>query len=157
MPKINRNLSVYISIVLTALMLAAVVALAFYLPAFIDRILNLPGNGGAIPDLTPFQRTFVYVAFYAELAFMLLGLGLLFALLILVQRKRVFTDPAVELIRYISWCLIFMGAVMTSLTFFRTNALIVGIALFFVGLTIRVVKNVIESAVFIKKENDLTV
>ncbi|MBO4791603.1 MAG: DUF2975 domain-containing protein [Clostridia bacterium] len=33
----------------------------------------------------------------------------------------------------------------------------VGGAVLFVGLTVRVVKNVIEEAVYIKEENDLTV
>ena len=155
--KLNRKFSVYISIVLTAVMFCAVTALAFYMPTFLERLLTLPDRSGAQPDLSPFLRVFVYISFYAELALMLTGLGMLFALLILVQKKRVFTAPAVELIRYISWCLIIMGIIMTALTFFRTNALIVGVALLFVGLTVRVVKNVIEAAVYLKEENDLTV
>ncbi|MBP5731034.1 MAG: DUF2975 domain-containing protein, partial [Clostridia bacterium] len=36
-------------------------------------------------------------------------------------------------------------------------AVIAGAAVLFVGLAIRVVKNVIEEAVYIKEENDLTV
>ena len=37
------------------------------------------------------------------------------------------------------------------------TALFVGAAILFVGLTTRVVKNVIEAAVWLKEENDLTV
>ena len=88
---------------------------------------------------------------------MILGLGMLFALLILVLKEKVFTAAAVELIRYISWCLIFMGVILIALTFFFTLALPVGIAVLFVSLAVRVVKNVIEAAVCIKEENDLTV
>ena len=85
------------------------------------------------------------------------GLGMLFALLLLVKRGSVFTKAAVELIRYISWCLIFMGFIMISLAFLTLIAVVAGAAVLFVGLAIRVVKNVIEEAVYIKEENDLTV
>ena len=157
MPKINRKLSVYISIVLTAVIFAGAIVLAFFLPTLLDYLLGLPGLNGEHLSLAPYQTTIVYVAAYAELALMLTGLAMLFALLLLVQRKKVFTLPAVELIRYISWCLIFMGIIMIALTFFSIIALLVGAAVLFFGLTIRVVKNVIESAVYLKEENDLTI
>lgn len=157
MLKINRKLSVIISIVLTAVMFAGTIALAFLMPAFLKYLLGLPGLNGELMNLAPYQTTIVYIAAYAELALMLTGLVLLFALLLLVQRKKVFTMPAVELIRYISWCLIFMGIIMIALTFFSIIALLVGAAVLFFGLTIRVVKNVIESAVYLKEENDLTI
>ena len=157
MLKINRKLSVYISIVLTAIMFVATVVLAFYMPALLKYLLSLPNSAGEQLDLAPFQKTVVYVAAYAVLALMAAGLGMLFALLLLVQKKKVFTIPAVELIRYISWCLIFMGIIMVALTFCSVIALCVGAAVIFVGLTVRVVKNVIEEAVCLKEENDLTV
>ncbi len=157
MLKINRKISVYISIVLTAIMFACAVALAFYMPTFLEHLLSLLEKSGAFSGLAPFQMTVLYVALYAEIALMMIGLGMLFALLLLVQKKMVFTPTAVELIRYISWCLILMGVIMASLTFFSLLALFIGAAVFFVGLTIRVVKNVIESAVYLKEENDLTI
>ena len=157
MLKINRKLSVYISIVLTALMLCGTVVLAFFLPSIIEYLLGLPDRNGAILDLLPAQRVTVYVASYAVLALMAGVLGMLFALLLLVRQGKVFTRAAVELIRYISWGLIFMGFIMMILTFCTRLAVILGVAVQFVGLTIRVVKNVIEEAVYIKEENDLTV
>ena len=157
MLKINRKISIYISIVLTAVMFAGTVALAFFIPAFSDYLLRLPDMNGEVPVMTAFQRTAVRTGLYAELALMLAGLGMLFALLLLVQRKKVFTAAAVELIRFISWCLIFMGVILIALTFCRIFALFIGAAILFVGLTIRVVKNVIEAAVCLKEENDLTV
>ena len=157
MLKIDRKISVYISIVLTAVMFVGAVVLAFFVPTLLEYALGTPGLSGAVPALSQFQRTLCYVAAYAEIALMLLGLGLLFALLLLVRRQLVFTLNAVELIRYISWCLIFMGIIMISLTFCSMIALFVGSAILFVGLTTRVVKNVIEAAVWLKEENDLTV
>ena len=157
MLKINRRLSVFISIVLTTVMFAGTVALAFYMPAFLRYLFSLLDKSGILSDLSPVRQTMLFAAAYAEIALMLSGLGMLFALLLLVHKKKVFTLKAVELIRYISWCLILMGVVMISLTFFSLIALFAGTAVLFVGLTIRVVKNVIEEAVFLKEENDLTV
>ena len=82
---------------------------------------------------------------------------MLLFLLSLILKKRVFTPASVELIRYISWCLILMGIVLISLIFCSPAFLFGGAAVLFVGLTVRVVKNVIEAAVFLKEENDLTV
>ena len=157
MLKINRKLSVVISLVMTAVMFAAVIALAFYLPVFTDYLIDLPDNTGERLHLQEYQRTLIHIANYGEVALMLIGLGMLFALLLLVRKNKVFTAAAVELIRYISWCLILMGLILISLTFFFTLAPFVGVAILFLGLTVRVVKNVIESAVFLKEENDLTV
>ena len=157
MLKINRKLSVYISLVLTAVMFAAVIALAVYMPTLTEYFISLPDNTGERLTLKPFQRVLIHAAAYGEIFFMLLGLGMLFALLLLVLRGKVFTFTAVDLIRYISWCLIFMGIIFVALTFFFTLSVYVGAAVLFVGLTIRVVKNVIEAAVYLKEENDLTV
>ena len=103
MLKIDRKISVYISIVLTAVMFVGAVVLAFFVPALLEYVLGTPGLSGAVPALSQFQRTLCYVAAYTEIALMLLGLGLLFALLLLVRRQLVFTQIAVGLIRYISW------------------------------------------------------
>ena len=157
MLKINRKVSVFISLVLTVIMFAAVVALAFVLPTFTDYLISLPDNTGERLALTDAQRTLIHIASYGEVEIMLIGLGLLFALLLLVKKGKVFTPAAVALIRYISWCLIFMGLIFVAMTFFFTLAPFVGVAIMFLGLTIRVVKNVIEEAVFLKEENDLTV
>ncbi len=157
MLKISRSISVYISIALTVIMFAGVVVLAFYAPSFIDALLSVSDVPEAFLSLAPTSRTHLFIAAYAEIALMITGLSMLFALLVLVQRKKVFTAAAVELIRYISWCLVLMGVIMLTLSFCSSVALFVGAAVFFVGLTIRVVKNVIEEAVYLKEENDLTV
>ena len=157
MLKINRKLSVYISIVLTAVMFAGLIVLAVFMPFILEYLLKIPGLFGDVAVLSQYKRVIFYTAAYAELAVMMAGLGLLFALLMLVQRRKVFTAAAVELIRYISWCLIFMGIIMIALTSFSVIALIIGAAVLFLGLTVRVVKNVIEEAVYLKEENDLTV
>lgn len=157
MLKINRKVSVYISLVLTAVMFAAVIALTVFMPALTDYLISLPDQTGERLALKDWHVALIRVASYAEAAIMLCGLGLLFALLLLVLKGKVFTGAAVDLIRYISWLLILMGLILVSMTYFFTLASFVGVAIMFLGLTIRVVKNVIEEAVSLREENDLTV
>ena len=88
MLKINRKLSVTISIAITALMFLGTVALAFFLPSFLEYLLGLPDRNGELLALTSTQRTVVYAAAYTELFLMASGLGMLFALLILIRVKR---------------------------------------------------------------------
>ena len=83
--------------------------------------------------------------------------GFLVKLLLLVRKRQVFTDKAVSCLRTISWC-----------CFIEAGLLLVGVACFFMmpvlafvvgflGLVLRVVKNVIEEAVALKAENDFTI
>ena len=84
--------------------------------------------------------------------------GFLVKLLLLVKRHLVFTDRAVSCLRTISWCCFLEAGLcaLSAILYFRIH-----LALFFVagflGLVLRVVKNVIEEAVALKAENDFTV
>lgn len=84
-------------------------------------------------------------------------LAQLFTLLKNIGRDEVFTKSNVNLLRYISWCC-FAGAIITFASgFYYVPWFFVAAAAGFVGLIVRVVKNVIAKAVIIKEENDLTV
>lgn len=69
----------------------------------------------------------------------------------------VFTALSVSYIRVISWCAIICGLLFVALGRYFSIALVVAAAGIFAGLCVLVVKNVIEEAVEIKAENDLTV
>ncbi len=74
-----------------------------------------------------------------------------------IRIEDVFTDENVGLLRRISWCC-FLAALITlvSARFYLVFGLI-SIAAAFMGLILRVVKNVIQQAVIIKAENELTI
>ncbi|MBQ2868015.1 MAG: DUF2975 domain-containing protein, partial [Firmicutes bacterium] len=74
-----------------------------------------------------------------------------------IKNEQVFTDENVSLLRRISWCC-FLAALITLISsrFYLVFGLI-GIAAAFMGLILRVVKNVIQQAVIIKAENELTI
>jgi hypothetical protein len=88
----------------------------------------------------------------------LLALVSLDRLLGSIGRGEVFIAKNVRALRLISWCcfaealLLAAAAWMFSLILFSLS-----IAAAFFGLILRVVKNVIEAAVLIKAENDLTI
>lgn len=85
---------------------------------------------------------------------------LLYNLLKLLRRieaELVFTPENVELLRRISWsCFVGAGIALTSL-FYYYPWFFVAVAAAFMGLIVRVVKNVVAQAVELKNEADYTV
>jgi len=85
---------------------------------------------------------------------------LLYSLLILLRRidaGQVFVDQNVELLRRISWSC-FLGAVIALLSVFYYNSwFFVAVAAAFMGLIVRVLKNVFAQAVELQNESDYTV
>jgi len=85
---------------------------------------------------------------------------LLYSLLKLLRRietGQVFTAKNVELLRRISWsCFVGAGIALISLLYYYPW-LFMGVAAAFMGLIVRVVKNVFAQAVELKNEADYTV
>ena len=79
-------------------------------------------------------------------------------LLLRVREGKVFTAESVGLISGISWgCYLVAGVFCGLAAYFTFVALLVAFVAAFLGLCLRVVKNVIEEATEIKAENDMTV
>jgi len=84
-------------------------------------------------------------------------LALLYALLRQIGSGRVFINKNVGYLRHISWCC-FAGAVLSiASAFYYVPWFAPGIAAAFMGLIIRVVKNVVAEAVALQDESDLTI
>ncbi|MCL2662834.1 MAG: DUF2975 domain-containing protein [Oscillospiraceae bacterium] len=84
-------------------------------------------------------------------------LALLYALLHQIGSGHVFIAENVAYLRYISWCC-FAGAVICIASgFYYIPWFAPGIAAAFVGLIIRVIKNVVAEAVTLQDESDLTI
>lgn len=91
-------------------------------------------------------------------------------LLINVKKEMVFNEKNVKLLRIISWACFYAGLVgvilfiilciktqFLRITLFPLAILALAIAEMFMGLVVRVVKNVFEAAIEIKEENELTI
>ena len=74
-----------------------------------------------------------------------------------LQCGRVFLPFNVKLLRRISWCCFAAAGICLACTPVWYSLLIVTIAAAFVGLIVRIVKNVFEQAILMKDELDFTV
>ena len=157
MPKISKKASVMLSIVLASAFIAIIAALAVVMPFalsdssptrdFIDVL--------ASERLGAENVVAVFLVWgYCVLADALACCVAVLFLLIRVRNGLVFTEISVSIIRFVSWCCLILAAIIL---FAHPTAFIFALAVAFLGICLRVVKNVIEAATAIKNENDLTV
>ncbi len=99
-----------------------------------------------------------YLLSYLVIALVILADICLFLLLRNIRHEAIFTHSSVTLLRVISWASIFAGVLAFPLYFilFR-SALFVSFVGLFLGVVLRVVKQVIEKATALKEENDATI
>ena len=155
--KISNKLSTQISIILAVIFLIGCVAGLFVLPFLTNMLINVDDNIGNRDAITMAGRVFVHVLAYAALLDAILADVMLLYLLMRVKNSLVFTEISVALIRGVSWCCMLLGLIFGLLGIYFQLAFIVAFAGIFLGICLRVTKNVIEQATIIKSENDLTV
>ncbi len=150
MPKISKNASVTLSLICCAIGFLGLIAIAVLLPFALPKGNGGPYDGQYIGRMLPMSYLMLVPVAVAD--------GFLVKLLLLVKKHLVFTDRAVSCLRTISWCCFLEAGLcaLSAILYFRIH-----LALFFVagflGLVLRVVKNVIEEAVALKAENDFTI
>lgn len=74
-----------------------------------------------------------------------------------VKTGAVFTAGTVKMLRVISYCCFAAAVIFAVLGIWRLLALLLCFAAAFVGLLLRVLKNVFQQAVLIREENDFTI
>ena len=95
---------------------------------------------------------------YLILALVLSADVCLLLLLNNIRKGAIFTRRSVQLLRIISWAAIFAGLCAFPLFFwFLREALFIAFVALFLGVVLRVVKQVIEKATELKEENDATI
>ena len=125
---------------------------------WVSELLEYERNGFFINGIiTEGQRTSVMTFGYIGIAAIALAVGMLFALLIRVKGGKVFTDKSVALIRGVSWACYLLALSFIGIGFTYNVSFVAAFLAVFLGLCLRVVKNVLEEACRIKNENDLTV
>ena len=155
MLKIKKNTSAYISLVLAVLALVVLIAIWATLPYIVDYFYSL--FKGRVDG-----KTQLLAALYAASLPVALADILLIRLLLLVRAGRTFSPEAVGSLRGISWCCLFEGAYLIFVGIFMFDPAAVSFCMLafaavFLGIVLRVVKNVFEEATAIKTENDYTI
>ena len=139
--------SITLSLIATYLAAASLLASMIFAQALIEQLLGLPA---------PWARGLAWV-FYACCPAGWAAIGSLLKLLHNLRAGRVFVRQNVQLLRLLSWCFVFVAVVSFAAVYWFPSLLIVGIAAGFLGLILRVVKNVIAQATQLREENDLTI
>lgn len=86
-----------------------------------------------------------------------IAVAMMTALLVRVLHGQVFTQCSVRLIAGIAWCCLAACPLFAAVGYWYCSMFVPAFAAAFVGLSVRVVVNVIGQATEIKAENDLTV
>ena len=86
-----------------------------------------------------------------------LALYHLYRLIDNIDNQKTFTENNVKHLRVLSWLCILAGTICLLSSLYYMPFLMLAIAAAFVGLILRIVKNVFAQAVIIKMENDYTI
>lgn len=154
MPRISKKSSISLSLVMTVLFFSVIVAGAILMPSLVKTLIAISPNAAQIGNI---EHIFILVVAYLVLAVAAVADLFLFLLLLRVRDGEVFTGRSVVLIRGVAWCCVLFGVLFAALGHYFHIAFALGFAVIFLGVCLRVVKNVVEEAVDIKQENDLTV
>jgi len=153
----NRKRSVSLSLAACLVFLVILTAGLFFGPwaikAWFSAFRGWEEDGAAMARILKLTMA----CYYPCAVFAYVTLYSLLRLLWNIKKDAIFVTPNVKYLRCISWCC-FAVAFITLLGGTQyLPFLFMTIAAAFVGLMLRVVKNVMESAVAIKAENELTI
>ena len=147
----NDSRSLMLSKICVILFMALLLLSVLLAPRFVARLMQM-SMSAYIAGKGVFLGT-VYVGGVTAAAL----LALLYVLLHRISAGRVFVKENTACLRYISWCCFFGAAVCIVSAFYYIPWIAVGISAAFMGLIVRVVKNVVAKAVSLQEEADFTV
>ena len=107
--------------------------------------------------LTPSEHTAIMIAFYCCALVTAVALWNMDTLLRSILAEQVFTKENVTRIRCIRWCCAAISLICLPAAFYYLPLIFISIIMGFLGLIVSVVVNVMDAAVKIREENDLTV
>lgn len=148
----NSSKSVLLSSICTKLVMVLVIAFAALLPRLIMYYISFVSWGLQFKDMVWFM-----IILYVCCVPALVALVCLDRLLSNIKRGDVFIKKNVTFLRVISWCCFAVAISLLLATYYYLICLVASIVAAFIGLILRVVKNVIEQAVILKTESDFTI
>jgi hypothetical protein len=147
----NDNRSMFLSRLCVILFIVLLAAVAVLLPWLVTRYFDFSLLG------VEHAATFFLITFYVGSLPAVVLLLSLYSLLRRIEIGEVFVRKNVASLRRISWCC-FFGAVISLISaLYYLPWLTVGVAASFVGLIVRVIKNVFARAVSLQDDADFTI
>lgn len=148
----NSDKSTRLSTVCTKIIMALVIAFAVAFPLIRKKTAlaeYLVVSNNEINYIVPILYLCCIIA--------LVALFSLYKLLSNIRSENIFIKENVTMLRRISWCCFIAAAVLLFGSFFTLTFFLLSVMAGFIGLILRVVKNVFEAAVHLKTENDFTI
>lgn len=124
--------------------------LIFTLPAIMDWYIQFK-------TMTPTEQTAVTIAFYCCVLVIGFALWNVDRLLTAILAEQVFIRDNVRRIRRIQWCCGGVSMICVPASFAYLPLIFLVIIMAFLSLTVSVVASVMDAAVAIREENDLTI
>ena len=149
--KWTSDRSVLLSGILVGIFTIAYLIVVIACPRVVTEYLNISTDRTNLNE-----RLFVYSIYICAVPIGII-LWKLAQLLKNISRSEVFTTKNINCLRLISWMCFAVTAVSVISSFYYLIWLIIGGCMAFVGMLLRVVKNVFERAKEIKEENDFTI
>ena len=150
--KNSVNLSLVVCFVVTAFLIAGLFVGPWAVKMWFHIYRGWSENGEAMERMLKLFR----VCFYPCACLGLVTLYSLIRLLLNIKREDIFIIANVRCLRRISWCCITVSVITLVAGVMYLPYMFVCVAAGFVGLMLRVVKNVMENAVQLKEEHELT-
>lgn len=147
----NKDKSISFSVFCVRLFAVIMVTVWVAAPWMFQTLIAFRGNylTGTLP--------WFLVSTYTASVPAVFALWRLHGLLIDISHSLVFTCRNVARLRELSWCCIAAGLICLFSALYYLPFLLIAVAAAFMGLILRVVKNVFEQAVALKDENDFTI
>ncbi len=146
---IRKNRSLKLSIAFTTFFTILLSFLTFSAPWSVNIICKVFHH----EHLTDFLLFMTYLAIPAGWG----ALIMLYKILFNVKNKKVFIDENVKVLTILSWLCFYVGIISMVGAFLFVAFVLVSLSALFIGLIVRVVRNIIEEAILLKEDSDLTI
>ena len=151
---IKRNVSAAVSLGVCIVSSLALAALIFKMPSFFSWFYS--AFNGETQSAKAVIKT-VVTAFYICVPFAAAALFMMIKILINILNDRVFVFANVVLFRFLSWCC-YAVLIITFIFGLRYIPLfVIAFAMGVAGTLLRVIKNIMQAAVELREENELTI
>ena len=151
--KKSTDISITVCFILAGILAVLIIAGPVFFEFYMSAYRGFKPGGEAMEML----KTVFSAAFYPSAVFAAVILYSLIKLLFNIRAQKIFIDENVKYLRVVSICCFVISAITLVAAFFYMPFGFVALAGGFVGLLLRVLKNVMQSAVELRQENDLTI
>lgn len=147
----NKDKSLWLSKICIKLFTITMIVVAVFAPKIFSALIEIRVAylGGTLP--------YFLISTYTLCVPATIALAGLWRLLDNIDKGEVFIENNVRILRMLSWRCIFAGGICLVSAVYYLPFIIIAAAAGFVGLLLRIVKNVFARAVEIKQDNDYTI